>query len=441
MRMYDIIQKKRDKKELSEAEISYFIEGYTAGEIPDYQASALLMAIYINKMSRKETAHLTKAMLESGDTVDLSGVNGRKVDKHSTGGVGDKTTLILGPMVAACGLPFSKMSGRGLGHTGGTLDKLDSIDGFRTQLTEGEFLEIINKTKLCICSQSGNIAPADKKIYSLRDVTATVDNISLIAASVMSKKLSLKSDAIVIDVKVGSGAFMKNLDDAYELSNEMVRIGQSFDREIVCYLTDMDQPLGNAVGNALEVAESVETLKNNGPKDLTELCLVLGEELLLLGNAAKTKEEARAKLLDTLESGAAYRKFLEMVESQGGNTEQIEDTSKLPKAKYVMEVRSDAFGHVEAIEAEEVGKTALMVGAGRETKESEIDLSAGVVISKKIGDAVVAGEIIGYVHCNDEQVGKSACERLRSAYSISKNFVPKRKLILGKVDRDGIKTY
>lgn len=441
MRMYDVIQKKRDKKELTEEEIKYFIDGYTSGEIPDYQASALLMAIYINKMSKKETEYLTKAMLNSGDTVDLSGVRGRKVDKHSTGGVGDKTTLILGPMIAACGLPFSKMSGRGLGHTGGTLDKLDAIDGFRTKLTKEEFLDIINETNLCICSQSGNIAPADKKIYALRDVTATVDNISLIAASIMSKKLSLKSDAIVIDVKVGSGAFMKNLDDAYELSNEMVRIGQSFDRDTVCYLTDMDQPLGMAVGNALEVAESIETLKNNGPKDLTELCLALGEELLLLGNKAKSKEEARAMLIETLESGSAYRKFVEMVSVQGGNTDQVEDLSKLPKARHVIEAKADTSGYVEEIEAEEVGKAALMVGAGRETKDSVIDLSAGIVLNKKIGDEVNIGETIAYIHCNDESKGINALEKLKSAYVISNHRVPKRKLVLGKVDKEGIQNY
>lgn len=441
MRMYDVIQKKRDKKELTEEEIKYFIDGYTSGEIPDYQASALLMAIYINKMSKKETEYLTKAMLNSGDTVDLSGVRGRKVDKHSTGGVGDKTTLILGPMIAACGLPFSKMSGRGLGHTGGTLDKLDAIDGFRTKLTKEEFLDIINETNLCICSQSGNIAPADKKIYALRDVTATVDNISLIAASIMSKKLSLKSDAIVIDVKVGSGAFMKNLDDAYELSNEMVRIGQSFDRDTVCYLTDMDQPLGMAVGNALEVAESIETLKNNGPKDLTELCLALGEELLLLGNKAKSKEEARSMLIETLESGSAYRKFVEMVSVQGGNTDQVEDLSKLPKARHVIEAKADTSGYVEEIEAEEVGKAALMVGAGRETKDSVIDLSAGIVLNKKIGDEVNIGETIAYIHCNDESKGINALEKLKSAYVISNHRVPKRKLVLGKVDKEGIQNY
>lgn len=437
MRMYDIIKKKRDGFELTKEEIEFFVKGYTNGDIPDYQISALLMAIFFNKMTKRETVELTKAMLDTGDKIDLSNIEGIKVDKHSTGGVGDKTTLVLGPMVAACGLPVAKMSGRGLGHTGGTLDKLESIKGLRIELSKDEFAQNVNNINIAVCGQTGDIAPADKKLYALRDVTATVDNISLIASSIMSKKLAVGSDGIVLDVKVGSGAFMKDFDSAYSLAKEMVDIGNSMGRKTVAIISNMDEPLGYAVGNALEVKEAIETLKNKGPKDLVELCLTLGSHMLVIGNKANDLTDARKKLIDVLESGKAYEKFIEFVEAQGGDINYVKDTSLLPQAKYVLELKSDEEGYVQSINAEEVGKCALYLGAGRETKESEIDLAAGIVLTKKVDDKVSQGDVLAYIHSNDKEKGEEIVNRLRNIIKIGAKNKEEKKLIFTVVNKNG----
>ncbi|HEY8361408.1 MAG TPA: pyrimidine-nucleoside phosphorylase [Tissierellaceae bacterium] len=427
MRMYDIIMKKRDGYELSTEEINYFVENYTKGLIPDYQASALLMAIYLNKMNKRETLDLTRAMVNSGDKIDLSKLNGIKVDKHSTGGVGDTTTLVLGPMVAACGVPFVKMSGRGLGHTGGTLDKLESIKGFRVELSNEEFEENVNKINIAICSQTANVTPADKKLYALRDVTATVDDISLITASIMSKKLAVESDAIILDVKVGSGAFMKNLDDAVKLAKSMVEIGNLYGRKTVAVVTNMDEPLGKAVGNALEVREAIDTLKGSGPEDLYELVLILGSKLLVLAGKVDNESEGRKMLIDVVNSGKAFEKFKELVRYQGGDVSYVENPELLPKAKYVIEVKSNKNGYVKSINAEEVGKCALALGAGRETKESQIDLSAGIVLNKKVDDKVECGETLAYIHGNDIDKVEDVKNRLLDIFIIGdKNKEPKK---------------
>lgn len=427
MRMYDIIMKKRDGYELSTEEINYFVENYTKGLIPDYQASALLMAIYLNKINKRETLDLTRAMVNSGDKIDLSKLNGIKVDKHSTGGVGDTTTLVLGPMVAACGVPFVKMSGRGLGHTGGTLDKLESIKGFRVELSNEEFEENVNKINIAICSQTANVTPADKKLYALRDVTATVDDISLITASIMSKKLAVESDAIILDVKVGSGAFMKNLDDAVKLAKSMVEIGNLYGRKTVAVVTNMDEPLGKAVGNALEVREAIDTLKGSGPEDLYELVLILGSKLLVLAGKVDNESEGRKMLIDVVNSGKAFEKFKELVRYQGGDVSYVENPELLPKAKYVIEVKSNKNGYVKSINAEEVGKCALALGAGRETKESQIDLSAGIVLNKKVDDKVECGETLAYIHGNDIDKVKDVKNRLLDIFIIGdKNKEPKK---------------
>lgn len=434
MRMYDIIKKKRDGYPLTTEEINYFIDNYTKDNIPDYQASALLMAIYFNKMDKRETLDLTKAMINSGDTFDLSNIKGIKVDKHSTGGVGDTTTLILGPMVASCGIPFVKMSGRGLGHTGGTLDKLESIKGFRVALTDKEFEDIANHINIAICSQTGNVTPADKKLYALRDVTATVENLSLIAASIMSKKLAIKSDAIILDVKVGSGAFMKNIDDAIELANEMVALGNAYGRKTIALVTNMDEPLGKAIGNALEVKEAIYTLKGQGPEDLFELCLVLGSKLLVLAEKAKDELEGRAMLIDAVNSGKAYDKLIEMVRLQNGDISYIENPDLLPQAKYILEVKSNKDAYVKAINAEEVGKCALALGAGRETKESILDLAVGIVLNKKVDDKVEAGEALAYIHTNDIDKAKEVEERLLDIFVLGEKNKEKKQLIYKEIN-------
>jgi len=433
MRMYDIIMKKRDGQALSTEEICYFVENYTKGLIPDYQASALLMAIFLNKMDKRETLDLTKAIINSGDTFDLSRINGIKVDKHSTGGVGDTTTLVLGPMVAACGVPFVKMSGRGLGHTGGTLDKLESIKGFRVELNNKEFEDIANKINIAICSQTGNITPADKKLYALRDVTATVDNISLITASIMSKKLAVESDGIILDVKVGSGAFMKNIDDAIKLAKEMVDIGNLYGRKTTALVTNMDEPLGKAIGNALEVKEAIETLKGNGPEDLYELSLVLGAKLLVLAEKVDNEIDGRNMLIEAVGSGKALEKLKELVRYQGGDVSYIENPELLPKAKYIMEVKSNDEGYVKSINAEEVGKCALALGAGRETKESIIDLAAGIVLNKKVDDKVEIGETLAYVHGNDLSKVEEVKNRLLNIFIIGDKNKEIKRLIYNEI--------
>ncbi|SHE94258.1 pyrimidine-nucleoside phosphorylase [Clostridium fallax] len=418
MRMYDIIHKKRQGEELSTEEINFFVENYTNGTIPDYQASALLMAIFFNKMNKRETADLTMAMVNSGEILDLSAIEGIKVDKHSTGGVGDTTTLVLGPMVGSLGIPVAKMSGRGLGHTGGTLDKLETFKGFTIEMPKDKFINNVNTIKLAVGGQTGDLAPADKKLYALRDVTATVDNTSLIASSIMSKKIAAGADAIVLDVKVGEGAFMKTPENAYELGGAMVEIGKHVGRNTIAVVSDMDQPLGKAVGNALEVEEAINTLQGKGPKDLLELCLTLGSNMVVLAGKAKDTDEAREMLMETITSGKAIKKFKEFISAQGGNTEGIDDTSKLPKAKYIMEVRAEEEGYVNKIHAEEIGIVAMELGAGRATKESVIDLAVGIVLEKKRGDFVKKGDIIAYVHANDEKKGEKAIRGILNNYVI-----------------------
>lgn len=441
MRMYDIILKKRNGEELTKEEINFFVEGYTKGEIPDYQASALLMAIFFNKMTKRETADLTMAMVNSGETIDLSDIEGIKVDKHSTGGVGDKTTLVLGPMVAACGVPVAKMSGRGLGHTGGTIDKLESIKGFSVEMTKKQFIDNVNSVKLAVGAQTADLAPADKKLYALRDVTATVDNISLIASSIMSKKIAAGADAIVLDVKTGTGAFMKTLEDSFALAQEMVDIGTNVGRNTIGVISDMDQPLGYAVGNALEVKEAVETLKGHGPKDLLELCVVLGSQMLLLANSAKTEEEARKMLEETIETGAAFEKLKEFIKAQGGDISVIDNTELLPKAKEIIEVKAEKEGYITKIVANEIGIAALILGAGRETKESSIDPAVGIVIKEKVGSYVKKGDVLAYLHVNDTSKVEEAKNKLIEAYHIEDEKGEERPLIFGIVSKEGIKRF
>ena len=419
MRMYDIIMKKRNGGELTKEEIRFFIEGYTKGDIPDYQVSALMMAIYFQKMTERETYELTMAMADSGERLDLAAIHGIKVDKHSTGGVGDKTSLALTPMVAACGIPVAKMSGRGLGHTGGTIDKLESFPGFSTALTTEQFIENVNKIGIAIMGQTADLAPADKKLYALRDVTATVDNMSLIASSIMSKKLAAGADAIVLDVKTGSGAFMKNEQDARALAQEMVKIGKNAGRKTIAVISDMDQPLGYAVGNALEVKEAIETLNGKGPEDFVELCLTLGSRMLLAGGKTDSAEEAVEMLKCVIEDGSALQKLAEFVKAQGGDETLVYHPELLQKASVQKEVLSPREGYISRIVCDEVGICSLILGGGRETKESKIDLSVGIVLKKKVGESVKAGEALAIIHANDEDKAKEAERRLLEAYTIT----------------------
>lgn len=419
MRMYDIIMKKRNGGELSREEIDFFIEGYTRGGIPDYQVSALMMAIYFRKMTESETLALTMAMANSGDMLDLSQISGIKVDKHSTGGVGDKTSLALTPMVAACGIPVAKMSGRGLGHTGGTIDKLESFPGFSTALTTEQFIRNVNRIGIAIMGQTADLAPADKKLYALRDVTATVDNMSLIASSIMSKKLAAGADAIVLDVKTGSGAFMKEEADAKALAEEMVKIGKNAGRTTIAVISDMDQPLGYAVGNALEVKEAIETLKGNGPADFVELCMTLGSQMLIAGGKAADAEEAFAKLQAVIEDGSALKKLAEFVEAQGGDPGAVYDTELLPGATIIREIKSPAEGYISHIACDEVGICSLILGGGRETKESVIDLSVGIVLRKKVGDFVKKGDVLAVIHAGREEKLEEAQRRYLAACAIT----------------------
>lgn len=412
MRMYDLILKKRNGEELTKEEIDFFVQGYTNGEIPDYQASALLMAIFFNKMNKRETADLTMSMVNSGDKLDLSNIEGIKVDKHSTGGVGDKTTICLTPLVASCGVPVAKMSGRGLGHTGGTIDKLESFKGFSVQLDQKEFMDNVNEKGIAVAAQTGHLAPADKKIYALRDVTATVDNMSLIASSIMSKKIASGSDAIVLDVKVGDGAFMKTPEDAKALAKEMVDIGNNVGRKTIGVISDMDQPLGYAIGNAIEVIEAIDLLKGNGPKDLLELTLTLGSNMLILAGRVKDEEEGRKLLKENIENGKALEKLKEFVKAQGGDASYVDYVSKFPQAKYIIEVKANKSGYINKINAEKLGLIAMELGAGRATKESIIDLAVGIKLTKKRGDKVENGDILGYVYANNLEKGNKAKEDL-----------------------------
>lgn len=431
MRMYDIIAKKRDGGTLTRAEIAFAVNGYVDGSVPDYQMSALLMAIYLRGMTDAETAELTDVMAHSGDMVDLSAIQGIKADKHSTGGVGDKTTLVIAPIVAACGVKIAKMSGRGLGHTGGTIDKMESVPGTRTSLTQEEFFKQVNEIGISVIGQSGKIAVADKKLYALRDVTATVDNMSLIASSIMSKKLAAGADAIVLDVKTGSGAFMKSREDAFALAEEMVKIGKNAGRRTIAVISDMDQPLGMAVGNALEVKEAIATLRGEGPKDFTELCMVLGSQMLMAGGKALSVEQAREALAKVIEDGSALRKLSEFVEAQGGDPTAVTDSSLLPKASMVVPVCADRDGFVGRIACEDVGICSLLLGGGRETKESKIDLSVGILLEKKKGDAVKKGDVLGYLHANDEQRLEAAKDKFLNAYAITDSRPETEPLIKG----------
>lgn len=418
MNMIEIINKKKNGKELTKGEIKYFVDGYTKGTIPDYQAAAMLMAISLKKMNKRETSDMTMIMAESGDQLDLSKINGIKVDKHSTGGIGDKTTLVVGPIVASLGVPVAKMSGRALGFDGGTIDKLESIPGFNVNIPNEEFINNVNKIHFALCAQTGVLAPADKKIYALRDVTGTIDDITLIASSIMSKKIAAGADAIVLDVKVGDGAFMKNIEDARKLAETMVDIGESVGRKTVAVITDMDQPLGLAVGNALEVKEAINTLKGHGPKDFVELVKVIASYMILLSKKTNTIEEAKKMVQDSIDSGKAYEKFKEFVKAQGGDVSSIEDEDKLPKAKYVLKVVSDKDGYVTKIHAEEIGKTSMELGAGRLTKDSVIDPSVGIVLNKKRGDSVKRGDVLAYVHANDEKKAQNAVKCIYNSYVI-----------------------
>lgn len=420
--MVDLIEKKRDGYELSTEEIDYIIKGYTDGSIPDYQMSALMMAVFFKGMTKQERADLTMAMAESGDQIDLSQIEGIKVDKHSTGGVGDTTTLVLGPLVAAVGVPVAKMSGRGLGHTGGTIDKLESVEGFHVEIEKEEFIELVNRNKIAVIGQSGNLTPADKKLYALRDVTATVNSIPLIASSIMSKKIAAGANAIVLDVKTGAGAFMKTLDDSRELAKAMVQIGNSVGRRTMAVISDMRQPLGFAIGNALEVKEAIDTLKGEGPADLTELCLTLGSYMVYLAGKTDSPEKARDLLVTAIEDGSALGKLKVFLSSQGGDASIVDDPLKLPQAQYIVELQANEDGYVAEIVADEVGTAAMLLGAGRSTKESEIDLAVGLVLKKKMGDKVEKGESLVTIYSNFEDV-EEVKEKLYENIKISASKV------------------
>lgn len=418
MRMYDLITKKKQGEFLTKEEIDFMITGYTKGEIPDYQMSAMMMAICFQGMSEEETLHLTLAMRDSGEVLDLSPIEGIKVDKHSTGGVGDKTSLVLAPMVAALDIPVAKMSGRGLGHTGGTIDKLECFPGFSTSLTKEQFYENVNNVKMAIMGQTANLAPADKKLYALRDVTATVDQISLIASSIMSKKLAAGADAIVLDVKTGNGAFMKTEQDAFALAKEMVKIGKHAGKKIAAVITDMDQPLGNAVGNVLEVKEAILSLNGLGPKDFMEVVYALGTQMVLFAGKAETEEEARTMLEETIKNKTALDKFAEFVEAQGGDKRLVYQPEILPAAGIVLEVMNTKEGYVSSIKAESIGLASLVLGGGRVTKDSEIDLTVGVLLNKKRGDKVKMGDTLATIFANDMEKAKEAYAKIVCAYEI-----------------------
>jgi pyrimidine-nucleoside phosphorylase len=432
MRTVDLITKKRDDGELTENDINSLIRGYTDGTIPDYQMSAMAMAIFFRGMTPTERANLTMAMVHSGETIDLSEIAGIKVDKHSTGGVGDTTTLVLAPLVASIGVPVAKMSGRGLGHTGGTIDKLESVPGFHVEIDNGTFIELVNRNGLAVIGQSDNLTPADKKLYGLRDVTGTVNSIPLIASSIMSKKIASGADAIVLDVKTGDGAFMKEMAEAEDLAACMVDIGNRVGRRTVAVLSDMSQPLGNAIGNALEVKEAIDTLRGVGPQDLTELCLTLGSHMAVLAGVASSKEEARVLLEQAIANGQALEKFRTFLASQGGDASIVDEPERLPTAKYRFEVPSKESGFVAAIAAENMGLAAMLLGAGRATKESKIDLAVGIVLHKKVGDSVRAGESLATIHANNEAV-QEVMAKIYESMRIQEQMVTPPPLVVGEV--------
>lgn len=428
MRMIDLIEKKRDGYKLNKDEIDFIIQGYTKGEIPDYQVSAFLMATYLKEMDDEEATNMAISMLNSGDKLDLSEIPGVKVDKHSTGGVGDKTSLVLAPLVASFGVNFAKMSGRGLGHTGGTLDKLESIEGFNIAVKPHDFIEQVKKIGIAIVGQTGNLTPADKKLYALRDVTATVSSIPLIASSIMSKKLASGANAICLDVKVGAGAFMKNLEEARHLARLMVTIGTNCGRHMTAVLTNMEEPLGLAVGNALEVKEAINTLNGNGPKDLLDLCLEIGSYLLIDAKKFETKEEAKAAMLENIKNKKALGKLMDFVGAQGGNVEYIKNPELFAKANEVIPVYAKTSGCVNHIDALEIGHAAMILGAGRETLEDKIDMAVGIVLNKKVGDMVKEGDVLCYIHTNGRNTEESI-EKAFNAFKISDKVV-ESKLIL-----------
>lgn len=441
MRMYDIIMNKRSGAALSDEEITFFIEGYTKGTIPDYQASALLMAIYFKGMNARETSKLTQCMAHSGDMVDLSSIPGVKVDKHSTGGVGDKTTMVIGPIVASCGVPVAKMSGRGLGHTGGTLDKLESIPGLSTSIEIPRFFEIVKEIGLSVIGQTGDLAPADKKLYSLRDVTATVDNISLIAASIMSKKLASGADAILLDVKTGGGAFMKTLDASIELAQEMVSIGEHVGRHVVALITDMDRPLGNAIGNSMEVCEAVDTLKCHGPADFTEVCLSLAANMLYLAKTSDDLATCRTLAEDALSSGRALEKFRQMVVAQGGDVAVIDDTSLFAKAPIAYTLKAEKSGWITHMETEQCGIASVVLGAGRANKEDLIDYSAGIMLKAKIGEQVLQGQTLAVLYTSKEEAVAPAAKMLLEAIIIGSEKPKVTPLIHARVTLDAVEKF
>ncbi|MFJ7499875.1 pyrimidine-nucleoside phosphorylase [Serratia grimesii] len=425
MRMVDIIAKKRDGKELTTQEIAFFVDGYTQGNIPDYQASALAMAIFFQDMNDRERADLTMAMVNSGDVIDLSAIEGVKVDKHSTGGVGDTTTLVLAPLVAALDIPVAKMSGRGLGHTGGTIDKLEAVAGFHVEISSEQFIELVNRDKIAVIGQTGNLTPADKKLYALRDVTGTVNSIPLIAGSIMSKKIAAGADAIVLDVKTGAGAFMKTTDDAIALATAMVRIGNHVGRNTMAVISDMSQPLGYAIGNALEVKEAIETLRGEGPEDLTELVMQLGSQMVVLAKKADSLPAARQMLEEVIRNGKALAKFRDFLANQGGDASMVDHPEKLPQAKYQIEVPAKQAGVVANIVADEIGVAAMLLGAGRATKEDDIDLAVGLMMHKKVGDRVAIGDSLLTIHANREDVASVMAKIYESITIADKAEVPK----------------
>ena len=437
MRMYDLISKKRDGGELNKEEMTYLIEGYVKGEIPDYQMSAFLMAVYFQGMTKEETAVMTDLVARSGDVVDLSPIEGIKVDKHSTGGVGDKTTLIVGPLAAACGVKVAKMSGRGLGHTGGTVDKLESIPNMRVSLEREEFFDIVKKVGISVIGQSGNLTPADKKLYALRDVTATVESIPLIAVSIMGKKIAAGSDCILLDVKTGSGAFMNSKEDSLELAKEMVSIGESAGRTTVALITNMDIPLGNNIGNSLEVIEAVETLKNKGPKDLTEVCVELAANMLYLAKVGDMKA-CYEKVKEALENGSALQKLAEMVEAQGGDSSVIKDIRNFETASITKEVLCPTDGYITFMDTKECGVASCILGAGRETKEDTIDYTAGIVLKKKTGDKVQKGDVLAVLYGNKEEKMEPAVDHFLKAITIEEAAPEEQKLIYARVTADAV---
>ncbi|MGM0547892.1 MAG: pyrimidine-nucleoside phosphorylase [Bacillota bacterium] len=429
MRAYDIIYKKREGQKLSKEELEFLVNGYVDSKIPDYQIAAWAMAVYFQGMDAQETANLTMLMAESGDMIDLSPISGIKVDKHSTGGVGDTTTLILAPLVASAGIPVAKMSGRGLGHTGGTIDKLESIPSFNTSLSRDKFFDNVNQHGVAVVGQTGNLTPADKKLYALRDVTATVESIPLIASSIMSKKLAGGADAIVLDVKTGNGAFMKDFENAKKLAEAMVAIGKEVGRDTAAYITDMNQPLGQAVGNALEVKEAIRTLKGKGPADLTELCVELGAGMLQLAGKVSSLDQGKELLRTKLKNGEALAKFGELITAQGGSAKVIKDLSLLPTAENKVEVKAEKSGYVSAIKALDVGLAAMILGAGRENKDSKIDLAVGLELKQKIADSVEKGDTLAVLHYNDAANLEEAKAKLLAAFTITKEKKNKNKLL------------